>query len=138
MKIIHLLLAGLPLILVLSCSGNKTDENILTESVIKNDTIVQKMINARIYVKPDKVNDFIEAAREIIDSSNTEDGCLSYSLYQDPYDNTRFIMVELWKDQQAIDIHFEKTYFKEFGEKTNAWMEKPAELKIYDIIANNQ
>lgn len=137
MKQINLLLACGAMIIALSCSQNNSSDSTLTDSVIKNDTTMQKMINARIFVKADKVNEFIQAAREIVDSSNTEAGCLSYTLYQDPYDNTRFIIVELWKDQQAIDIHFEKSYFKAFGEKTNDWMEKPSEVQIFDVIAAN-
>jgi len=87
-------------------------------------------------VKPEKVADFIEAARYIIDSSRAEAGCESYTLYQDPYNKTDLIFVEVWKDQVAIDNHFSMSYFKSFGPKTADWILKPAELKIYDVIPN--
>ena len=52
------------------------------------------LILAKLTVKPDKVKAFTDAAKEIIEKSNKEPGCKSYQLYQDPYDNTRFVFVE--------------------------------------------
>lgn len=100
------------------------------------DSLAKKMITARVFVKPEKVTDFIEAARFIIDSSNMEAGCESYQLYQNPYDNSQFIFVEVWKDQMAIDNHFGMSYFKAFGPKTKDWLLKDTELKIYDVTLN--
>jgi quinol monooxygenase YgiN len=70
----------------------------------------------------------------MIDSSNAEPGCISYMLYQNPYDNTQLIFVETWKNQAAIDAHFNMSYFKAFGPKTAEWISQPTELKIYDIM----
>jgi quinol monooxygenase YgiN len=100
------------------------------------DTLTKKIITARIYVKADKVADFLEAAKFIIDSSQAEAGCESYNLYQSPYDKTKLIFVEVWKDQVAIDNHFSMSYFKAFGPKTKDWLLQPTELKIFDVIPN--
>ncbi len=43
-----------------------------------SDTLSKKIITARVYVKAEKVEDFLEAARFIIDSSQAEPGCESY------------------------------------------------------------
>lgn len=100
------------------------------------DSLISKMITANVFIKPEKVSDFIEAAKFIIDSSNAEPGCVSYQLYQNPYDNTKFIFVEVWKDQMAIDNHFSMSYFKAFGPKTKDWLLQDTELKIYDVTLN--
>ncbi len=100
------------------------------------DTLTKKIITARVYVKAEKVADFLEAARFIIDSSQAEAGCESYMLYQNPYDKTKLIFVEVWKDQVAIDNHFSMSYFKAFGPKTKDWLLQPTELKIFDVIPN--
>jgi quinol monooxygenase YgiN len=57
-------------------------------------------------------------------------------LYQNPYDKTQLIFVEVWKDQIAIDNHFSMSYFKAFGPRTKDWLLKPTELKIYDVMPN--
>ena len=100
------------------------------------DTITKKIITARIFLKPEKVNDFIAAAKPLIDSSSAEAGNESYMLYQNPYDKTKLIFVEVWKDQMAIDNHFSMSYFKAFGPKTKDWLAQPTELKIFDVTAN--
>lgn len=102
------------------------------QSAVQNaDTM--KLILARISVKPGKESEFIETFREMQDKSNKEDGCLSYRLYQDAYDKSGFIVVERYKNQDAIDYHFGTEYFKAFGPKTADLTSKPAEILIYDI-----
>jgi quinol monooxygenase YgiN len=100
------------------------------------DTLTKKIITARVFVKPEKVADFLAAAKFIIDSSQAEAGCESYNLYQSPYDKTKLIFVEIWKDQVAIDNHFSMSYFKAFGPKTKDWLLQPTELKIFDVTPN--
>ena len=95
----------------------------------------QKMITARVFIKPGSEDQFIEAAKTIIENSNKEEGCLSYMLYQDPYEKTNFIFVEKWKNQAAIDFHFATEHFKDFGTNTADLIAKPTEIKIIDIAA---
>ena len=91
------------------------------------------MIVAKLKVKPEKVKAFTEAAKEIIEKSNKEEGCKSYQLYQDPYDNTRFVFVEEYKNQAAVDAHFASDYFKAFGPKIGDLVAEPAKIKIVTV-----
>jgi quinol monooxygenase YgiN len=91
------------------------------------------MIVANVIVKPEKVKDFIEAAKGIIEKSNKEEGCKSYQLYQDPYNSTKFVFVEEYKNQAAIDAHFASEYFKAFGPKIADMVQEPAKIKIISV-----
>jgi quinol monooxygenase YgiN len=93
----------------------------------------QKMITAKVFIKPGKEAVFISAAQVMIENSNKEEGCLSYMLYQDPYEKTNFIFVERYINQAAIDVHFATSYFKEFGTKIADMTSTPTEIKILDI-----
>jgi len=93
----------------------------------------QKMITAKVFIKPGKEAEFITAAKMMIENSNKEEGCLGYMLYQDPYEKTNFIFVEKYKNQAAIDVHFATPYFREFGTITSDWTSKPMEINIIDI-----
>ncbi len=92
-----------------------------------------KMILAKVFIKPGSEADFITAAQVMITNSNKEEGCTSYTLYQDPYEKTDFIFVERYKNQAAIDAHFATPYFKEFGTTIGNMTSKPTEIKIIDI-----
>ena len=48
----------------------------------------KKIIGARLQVKAEKVDEFIAAAKACIAASRAEPGCASYTLLQDPYDNS--------------------------------------------------
>jgi quinol monooxygenase YgiN len=93
----------------------------------------QKMITARMFIKAGREADFIEAAKMMIDSVKGEEGCLSYMMYQDPYEKTNFIFVEKYTNQAAVDFHLGTSYFKAFSEKTADMTSKPADVKILDI-----
>jgi quinol monooxygenase YgiN len=120
-----------------ACTGRKaetaeTSGTSGTELTEENNSF--KMITARITIQHEFTADFIEAARSVIDSSNMEPGCISYHLYQDPYDQTRFVFVEEWADQDAIDHHFSMSYYIAFGPKVTAWQSEPVDLKIIDAV----
>lgn len=91
------------------------------------------MIVAKVSVKPDKVKAFTEAAKEIIEKSNQEAGCRFYQLYQDPYDNSKFIFVEQYDNQAAVDAHFASDYFKGFGPKITDLVAEPSKIKIISV-----
>jgi quinol monooxygenase YgiN len=46
--------------------------------------------------------------------SLAESGCLQYDLHQDRDDPERFVMVEQWRDQAAIDQHDASAHFQHF------------------------
>jgi quinol monooxygenase YgiN len=98
----------------------------------------QKIIEAKVFIKPGSEAAFIEAAKSIIESSNKEEGCLFYQLYQDPYQKTNFIFVEKYRNQAAVDFHFGTTYFKEFGPKIGDLTSKPSEIMVYDIAGEKK
>jgi quinol monooxygenase YgiN len=97
----------------------------------------QKMINAKVFIKPGREADFISAAKTMIENSNKEEGCLGYMLYQDPYEKTNFIFVEKYINQAAIDFHFGTSYFKDFGDQIAEMTSMPGEIKILDIAGEN-
>jgi quinol monooxygenase YgiN len=92
-----------------------------------------KMIAAKIYIKAGREEEFIEAAKWIIENTLKEEGCLEYTLYQDPYKKTNFLMFERYKSRSAINAHFAAPYFKEFGGKVGDMTSQATEIKIYSI-----
>ncbi len=96
-------------------------------------TEYSKIIAAKIYIKPEKVNEFTKMFQAMIDSTLKEPGCTGYQLYQSPYEKTSFLVYENYKNQAAIDAHFAAPYFKSFGDKVGPLTSKPTEIVIYDV-----
>ena len=95
----------------------------------------KKIISAQVLIKPEKVDDFVAFSKDLIEKSRAEEGCISYSLYQDPQDKTKFLFFEEWKNQAAVDFHFATEHFKAFGEKIGDFASSAPVITIYDSIA---
>ena len=122
-------------LVLISCNTNKQNEasKVTGTHMQSPDPVFKAMIVAKLSVKPDKIKDFTEAAKEMIEKSNKEEGCTFYQLYQDPYNNTNFCFVEEYKNQAAVEVHFATDYFKAFGPKIADFLTSPADIKIRSI-----
>ncbi len=92
----------------------------------------KKLIAAQVFIKPDKVDAFLAASKDIVEKSRAEAGNISYTLYQDPQDKTKFLVFEQWKDQAAVDFHFATEHFQKLGDVLNECGSAPAVITIYD------
>jgi len=118
-----------------SFTGRKLSDNIKAETNMNQTatTDTKMVIIAKLSLQPEKIKNFIAAAREIVEKSNKESGCTSYQLYQDPYDQSKFVFVEEYKNQAAVDAHFATEYFKAFGPKIADFITGPAVIKIVSV-----
>ncbi len=114
---------------------NHADGKACTEA---NAAELKKVISAQAFIKPDKVDAFLAAANVVIEQSRAEAGNISYSLYQDPQDKTKFLFFEEWKNQAAVDTHFATEHFQKFGEALNDCSSAPAVITIYDSTAEKK
>ena len=62
-------------------------------------------------VKEENKKEFIETAKELIEKSRKENGCISYSLYES-LDGKYLSFIEEWKDEKAIENHNNSEHFK--------------------------
>lgn len=61
---------------------------------------------ATFSVKPDCVEAFKDAARRtMVEPTVKEPGCIEYDLCQDTADPGRFVMVETWENEAALNVH---------------------------------
>ena len=120
-----LLLISLAAIVLIGGCENKNNSKMENKQLI---------IAASVKIKPEKVSEFIEKTKSLIESSRAEEGCISYTLYQCPTDSTVFMFFEEWKDQAAIDFHFNTPHFKGFAPISQDCAAEPSKLKIYDAI----
>jgi quinol monooxygenase YgiN len=117
-----------------SCGNQKTAEVAKPADSLATKTPDYKMmIVAHVHVKADKAKDFAEAAKEMIENSNKEAGCRFYQLFESPYDNTKFVFVEEYDNQAAVDAHFASDYFKGFGPKITDMLAEPNQIKIISV-----
>jgi quinol monooxygenase YgiN len=67
------------------------------------------------------------------DFSSQEVGYLGYKLEFDQKSPNKILIFEEWKDLDAFDHHFNQWYFREFYFGIQGLLEKPFEIKIFEI-----
>lgn len=85
-------------------------------------------INVFLTVKPEKKAEYLAFVKELVAASREDAGCLFYSHFSDLYDENKFVIVENWADQAAIDLHNQTPHLKSFVENIPTMAE--FELKI--------
>jgi (4S)-4-hydroxy-5-phosphonooxypentane-2,3-dione isomerase len=75
----------------------------------------------KVSVKPDRVNDFIEASRANHEGSVDEPGNRRFDILQDPGDPTRFILYEAYASADDAAAHKQTPHYL-------AWRDAVAEM----------
>jgi len=88
-------------------------------------------IVARCRVKPEKTDEFMKMALDLVEASRGEEGNVFYDLYADLADPAKFTFIEAWKDRAAIDSHNETPHFRGFGERAGPLFAGPLEIALY-------
>ncbi|MDV2481889.1 antibiotic biosynthesis monooxygenase [Methanoculleus sp. Wushi-C6] len=88
-------------------------------------------IVAKCTVKPEKIDEFMKIALDLVDASRGEEGNVSYDLYADLANPAKFTFIEAWKDRAAIDAHNGTPHFKGFGERAGPLFAGPLDIGLY-------
>ena len=76
---------------------------------------MKKTVVARLTIKKEAVESFVQFAQKIVEETRKEAGCISYTLYKNTFgQDAEFIFYEEYKDQAAIDFHNKSEYLKQF------------------------
>lgn len=92
------------------------------------------VILANCIVINEKIDEFILYANTLVDESKKETGCISYELCQDLKNKNKFVFIEMWQDQEAIDKHNNSKHFLEIVPKLGQLQEGESEVNLYKIV----
>lgn len=70
-------------------------------------------IVARIKAKPGMEQRMQQDLLRLLTPTRAESGCITFDLLQDTNDPTVFVLYENWKDQAALDAHFQQPSVKQ-------------------------
>jgi quinol monooxygenase YgiN len=76
---------------------------------------MKKTVVARLTIKKEAVDSFVQFAQKIVEETKKEAGCITYSLYKNTFgQEAEFIFYEEYKDQVALDFHNNSEHLKKF------------------------
>jgi quinol monooxygenase YgiN len=117
MKIQSVLIAAISVFCLASCCNaeKKTDEAVVTGTVVEQPKKEKVVVVARLIVKEGKEADFLKIAQPLVEATNQEEGNLYYELYQSPRDSKIFIFYEEYVDDAAFEAHGNSEHFQKFA-----------------------
>ncbi len=74
-----------------------------------------------------------EVMKKLVVASRKEEGCISYDLYRDIAMPNKFVVIEHWKSQDAINIHNETDHYKCFGVDVEGMLET-VEISVLEMV----
>ena len=88
------------------------------------------IINAKLKIKEDVRSDYLDLMNKLVQSSRQEPGNTFYSHYEDVAERNTFVVVENYKDQEAVQAHNHSDHFKAFSENIGKYV---AEEPVIDV-----
>ncbi|GAA4838296.1 putative quinol monooxygenase [Paenibacillus vulneris] len=90
------------------------------------------IVHAAMKVNPAKEEEFLKEIQSLITASRQESGNLSYHLYKDTEEEHSFIMIEIWKDQEAVMHHNASEHFTSFVGTAKQYLTSPLDIKAFN------
>lgn len=88
---------------------------------------------ATLKIKEGKGAEFEAIASQLVQQVNAnEDGVIYYDLYKQ--DDTTYVFLERYKDDEALAVHRKTDYFKSLGSQMGAFMLAPPEVNVLQSV----
>src|SRR5207237_8995475 len=83
------------------------------------------IVHVHVHVKPECVEAFRHATIENAQNSLQETGVGRFDLVQQRDDSTRFVLVEVYRDEASVAAHKETTHYKKWRDTVADMMAEP-------------
>lgn len=89
---------------------------------------------AKNKVKKGSEEQYLKLAQALADKTRTEEGCITYQLFQDINDSGIYTFIEEWADEAALDAHMKSEHFQEIVPKLGEFSEGSGEINVYKLL----
>ncbi|WP_345950835.1 MULTISPECIES: putative quinol monooxygenase [unclassified Mucilaginibacter] len=84
---------------------------------------------AILHCHADAEEAFEQELKKLVETSLSEEGCMSYELYQYNDERCRYVIIEEWEDEESLKKHQEAVHYKHFVRVSPVLLTKPAKIK---------
>ena len=93
------------------------------------------IVHVFIHVKPDRLAEFLEATADNALNSIQEPGIARFDFLQQADDPNRFLLVEVYRNEQAVARHKETAHYNRWREAVEPLLAEPRTRIIYRNIS---
>jgi quinol monooxygenase YgiN len=96
------------------------------------------VVTGRIHVAPAQRERFAEIATEMCRRSREDEGCGGYRVYADLEQDDRYVIVEQWADEQALQAHFAQPHTTAFLSALLPLLAEPADALFHTVASTRR
>jgi quinol monooxygenase YgiN len=96
------------------------------------------VVTARVHVPPQSRERFIEITTKMCRRSREDDGCGGYRVYADLEQEDRYVIVEEWADDEALQSHFAQPHTGEFLGELGPLLAEPADALFHTVASSRR
>jgi (4S)-4-hydroxy-5-phosphonooxypentane-2,3-dione isomerase len=93
--------------------------------ILKHQEDFMQIVHVHVHVKPEFIEAFKAATLENARSSVQEPGIARFDVIQQNDDPSRFVLVEVYRDEQAPARHKETDHYARWRDSVAEWMVEP-------------
>lgn len=92
------------------------------------------IVHVSIHVRADKVRDFINSTRQNAEESRKEPGVAQFDLLQQVGDETRFVLVEVFRTPEAVAQHKQSAHYDRWRNSVEPLLAEPRTRLVYQNV----
>jgi quinol monooxygenase YgiN len=96
------------------------------------------VVTGRVQVPAEHRERFVEVATEMCRDSRGEQGCIGYRVYADLEQVNRYVFVEEWADDEALQRHFGQEHTGSFLRALGGLLGEPADALFHTTAATRR
>lgn len=97
------------------------------------------IVHVQVHVKPESVDDFLQASMENARASVQEPGIARFDVIQQQEDTTRFVLVEVYRTPEAAAAHKETAHYAKWRDTVAPMMAEPrSSVKYHEVFPDAQ
>jgi len=93
------------------------------------------VVVGRVITDASKRAQMIEVAQKVAAASREEAGCIEYRVFEDTEQPNRFVFVEEWADEEALQKHFRTPHIAEFMQAVPETIVAPPDVKFHRVAS---
>ena len=92
------------------------------------------IVHVHVHVKPESVEGFRRATIENARASVEEPGIARFDVVEQQVDATRFVLIEIYRDQEAAAAHKETAHYAKWRDAVAPMMAEPRHSVKYNAV----
>jgi quinol monooxygenase YgiN len=96
------------------------------------------VVTGRVQIPAERREEFLAVASEMCAASRQDDGCIGYRVYGDLEQPGRYVFIEEWRDDEALQGHFAMPHTGRFMAALVPMLGAPADALFHTVAATRR